>query len=470
MLIKGVYGMVLFDDFVSVQNIINISSEFVEVLKKYGIIDSGKVVIILFIVGFFDGKDGLQQDVCLLKVVSYLDIGDGNYWVYLIENLVVVVDFEVKKIIKIEEGLVILVLMEFCLYDGCDCNVLVVKLLEIIELEGKNYIIIGDIIYWQNWDFYLCFNLCVGLILLMVIYNDNGIKCQVMYEGFFGGMIVFYGDLDVGWYFKVYFDFGDYGMGILMLLIVCGKDVLLNVVLLDEIIVDYIGKLIMISGVVVIFECYVGFEYKYLEMGKFNVSIECWELVVCWISIVGNYDYIFDWVFYDNGIIGIDVGVIGIEVVKGVLVKIMYDFSVKEDICYGMLIDYNIVGIIYQYIYNFCFDFDVDGENNILVVMDFEVKFNIVGGLCISIMQVNQYIIDSEQKVVQKFDLGIICLLSNISKENCMGNLVLYQIIFYVGGMYLVVIGVKFVLDEWIYYCLSFMDKQLWVMCYYLIE
>lgn len=71
--IKGAHGMVLLDDFVSVQNIINTSSEFAEVLKKHGITDPGKVVTTPLTVGFFDGKDGLQQDARLLKVVSYLD-------------------------------------------------------------------------------------------------------------------------------------------------------------------------------------------------------------------------------------------------------------------------------------------------------------------------------------------------------------------------------------------------------------
>jgi hypothetical protein len=37
-----------------------------------------------------------------------------------------------------------------------------------------------------------------------VTYNDNGKKRQVMYQGSLGGMIVPYGDPDVGWYFKAY--------------------------------------------------------------------------------------------------------------------------------------------------------------------------------------------------------------------------------------------------------------------------
>ncbi|MDU6109635.1 MAG: stalk domain-containing protein [Klebsiella pneumoniae] len=403
--IKGAHGMVLLDDFVSVQNIINASSEFAEVLKKHGITDPGKVVTTPLTVGFFDGKDGLQQDARLLKVVSYLDTGDGNYWAHPIENLVAVVDLS-----------------------------------------------------------------RVGPILSTVTYNDNGTKRQVMYEGSLGGMIVPYGDPDVGWYFKAYLDSGDYGMGTLTSPIVRGKDAPSNAVLLDETIADYTGKPTTIPGAVAIFERYAGPEYKHLEMGKPNVSTERRELVVRWISTVGNYDYIFDWVFHDNGTIGIDAGATGIEAVKGVLAKTMHDPSAKEDTRYGTLIDHNIVGTTHQHIYNFRLDLDVDGENNTLVAMDPEVKPNTAGGPRTSTMQVNQYTIDSEQKAAQKFDPGTIRLLSNTSKENRMGNPVSYQIIPYAGGTHPAATGAKFAPDEWIYHRLSFMDKQLWVTRYYPTE
>ncbi len=65
-------------------------------------------------------------------------------------------------------------------------------------------------------------------------YNDNGTKRKVMYEGSLGGMIVPYGDPDIGWYFKAYLDSGDYGMGTLTSPIARGKDAPSNAVLLNE--------------------------------------------------------------------------------------------------------------------------------------------------------------------------------------------------------------------------------------------
>ncbi|MGU0057435.1 copper amine oxidase [Enterobacter hormaechei] len=83
--------------------------------------------------------------------------------------------------------------------------------------------------------------------------------------------------------------------------------------------------------------------------------------MVRWVSTVGNYDYIFDWVFHENGTIGIDAGATGIEAVKGVQTKTMHDVTAKDDTRYGTLIDHNIVGTTHQHIYNFRLDMDVDG-------------------------------------------------------------------------------------------------------------
>jgi primary-amine oxidase len=79
-------------------------------------------------------------------------------------------------------------------------------------------------LHWRNWEMHFKLDSRVGLMFSTVTYNDHGKKRQIMYEGSLGGMIVPYGDPDVGWYFKAYLDSGEYGMGTLTSSIERGKD------------------------------------------------------------------------------------------------------------------------------------------------------------------------------------------------------------------------------------------------------
>lgn len=340
------------------------------------------------------------------------------------------------------------------------------KPLEIIEPEGKNYTITGNSIHWQNWDFHVRLDSRVGPILSTVTYDDKGKKRKIMYEGNLGGMIVPYGDPDAGWYFKAYLDSGDYGMGTLTSPIARGKDAPENAVLLDATIADYSGAPTTIPHAIAVFERYAGPEYKHQEMGQPNISAERRELVIRWISTVGNYDYIFDWVFQQNGTIGIDAGATGIEAVKGVKSKTMHESTAKEDTRYGTLLDHNIVGTTHQHIYNFRLDMDIDGENNSLVEVNPVVAPNERGGPRTSTMQTEQRVVSTEQQAAQKFDPSTVRLLTNFGKENKVGNPVSYQLIPYAGGTHPVAKGANFGKDEWLYHRLSFMDKQLWVTRY----
>ena len=283
--IEGAHGMVLLDDFATVQTAVETSPEYAQALAKRGINDVKKVVATPLTVGYFDGKDGLAQDKRLLKIVSYLNVDDGNYWAHPIEGLVAIVDLEQKKLIKIEDEALIPVPMKPTPYDGRGRKGVAVKPLEIIEPEGKNYTITGNSIHWQNWDFHVRLDSRVGPILSTVTYDDKGKKRKIMYEGSLGGMIVPYGDPDVGWYFKAYLDSGDYGMGTLTSPIARGKDAPENAVLLDATIADYTGAPTAIARAMAVFERYAGPEYKHQEMGQPNLSTERRELVLSLIHI-----------------------------------------------------------------------------------------------------------------------------------------------------------------------------------------
>ncbi len=468
--IKDVHGMVIWDDFISAQEIIEDSKEYAEALKKRGITNVKEVVATPLTVGFFNGEDGLKEDDRLLKIVSYLDIGDGNFWAHPIEGLVAVVNLETKSIEKIEDSGVIPVPMKPNPYDGRDQkNKASVKPIVISEPKGTNYKISGNTIHWQNWDFHLKLDPRVGPVLSTLTYNDQGTKRKVMYEGSLGGMIVPYGDPDIGWYFKAYLDSGDYGMGGLTSPLELGTDVPPNAKLLPATLADNSGAPYTIPNAIAIFERYAGPEYKHNEMlgsGAGNQSRARRELVVRWVSTIGNYDYMFDWVLLANGTIKLDVGASGIEAVKGVKTKTMHDATAKDDTRYGTLIDHNIVGTTHQHIYNFRLDLDVDGEKNSLVELNPAVEKNTSGGPRKSVMVVNQHTVKNEQEASQKFDPSTIRLMSNPNKENRMGNPVSYQIIPFAGGTHPIAKGALFSKDEWIFKRVSFMDKQIWVTNY----
>ncbi|WP_407305530.1 primary-amine oxidase [Acinetobacter sp.] len=462
--LEGTHGMVLLDNFETVQRVIENSPEYQAALSKRGIHDVKKVIANPLTVGYFGGKDGLEKQLNILKVVSYLDTGDGNYWAHPIENLVAVVDVDNEKIIRIEEGSIIPVPMANTPYVSKTPVKSNNKPLITSEPEGKNYSITGQTIHWNNWCFHVALDSRVGLQISTVTYKDKGVKRKVMYEGNLGGMVVPYGDPDVGWYFKSYLDSGEYGMGTLTSSIRVGTDVPDNAVVLDAVIADYKGQPHTIPNAIAIFERYAGPEYKHQEIfGDQNASEERRELVVRWISTVGNYDYMFDWVFNNNGIIGINAGATGIEAVKGVKTRTMHDATAKEDTRFGTLIDHNIVGTTHQHIYNFRLDMDVDGDNNSFLELDPVIAKNTRGGPRTSAIEVKERIVSSEKEAAQKFDPSTIRLISNTNTENKLGNPVSYQIIPFAGGTHPIAKGAQFAPDEWLFKRLSFMDKQIWV-------
>lgn len=464
--LENTFGMVLIDDFIAVQEIIQASPEYKVALKKHGIDDVTKVVGTPLTVGYFGDQDNLDQQLRVLKIVSYLDVGDGNYWAHPIENLVAVVDLDKRKIIKIEEGSVIPVPMTPRPIDGRDQDVVTSKPLNIIEPEGKNYTITGRDVEWHNWKFHIGLDSRTGLQLSTVTFNDKGVDRKIMYQGNLGGMVVPYGDPDMGWYFKSYLDAGEYGMGTLTSPLEKNIDAPENAVLLDAVLPDYQGNPYTIPNAIAVFERYAGPEFKHQEMGQKNVSTERRELVVRWISTIGNYDYIFDWVFEPNGTIGIDAGATGIEAAKGVLAKTMHDPTAKEDTRFGTLIDHNIVGPTHQHIYNFRLDMDVDGETNHIKRIEPVVVANTRGGPRTSAMETRETTVVTETKAKENFDPASVRLISNASKENRMGNPVSYQMIPFAGGTHPIAKGANFADDEWLFNRLNFMDKQIWVTNY----
>ena len=90
------------------------------------------------------------------------------------------------------------------------------------------------------------------------------------------------------------------------------------------------------------------------------------ELVVRSASEIGNYDYLMDYVFQQNGMIRVMVGATGLDIVKGVASTSMSDPTAAADTAYGTLIAPNLVAPNHDHFFNYRLDFDVDGQANSL--------------------------------------------------------------------------------------------------------
>lgn len=471
--IKDAHGMILMDDWETAQKAIEASDEYKKALTERGIKDIKKVIATPLSVGYFGPNDtSADPDKNLLKVVSYLDTGDGNFWGHPIENLVAVVDLLQKKVIQVQDEGVIPVPMKNASYTMKDITSKrePAKPLNIEQPKGTSYHVNGDEITWQNYTFHVRLDPRVGPVISTMTYNDHGNVRKIMYEGNLGGMTVPYGDPEVGWYFKSYMDSGEYGIGNLGRTLIKGSDVPANAKLFNATLADYQGKPYVSHNVLGLFERDGGPEWTHNDFVTGTTeSRDRRELVLRFITTVGNYDYIFDWVLQQNGNIRIDTGASGLEAVKAVNSKTIHDSTSAKDTRNGTLLDQNIVGVYHQHIFNFRLDMDVDGQNN--NVEEYQPKAQHVDNNAFpyrnSEMVVDKKVYQNELDAAQKWtDPSKLLLITNNQKENKQGYPTGYQIIPYAGGTQPFAENLLFTNDSYLAKRIGYSGNHFWVTPY----
>jgi primary-amine oxidase len=89
-------------------------------------------------------------------------------------------------------------------------------------------------------------------------------------------------------------------------------------------------------------------------------------LVLRTAAVIGNYDYLLDWRFEQDGTIRVAVGATGIIETKGVKEKTAseHDMGKGADDEYGHFVGESTVGVDHDHFFSFRLDLDVDGQNN----------------------------------------------------------------------------------------------------------
>lgn len=368
-------SMVLLEEFIGAMELALGAPEMVTGLEKRGLTPDD-VFCLPLTAGAFGGDDEAGRR--LMKVPCYVNPTGSNFYAKPIEGLFATVDLNGKEVLEVTDTGVVPVPEDPWGYTAEELKARFgslrpeMKPQTVSAPEGANYSIDGSMVSWDIWRFHYRIDKRPGLVLSMIDVNDRGTWRSVLYQAHLSEVFVPYMDPDQGWYWRTYMDSGEYGFGIFMSPLTPGVDCPKDATYLDITLSDDTGKPFPVPGAVCVFERAIGdpawrhFEI-FAQTPDNPVPAEgrpATELVMRYASEVGNYDYLIDYVFQQDGGMRIGVGSTGLDAVKGVASKSMKDPTAEADTRYGTLIAPNLVAPNHDHYFNFRMDFDIDGEAN----------------------------------------------------------------------------------------------------------
>uniref|UniRef100_A0A2N9EH32 Amine oxidase n=1 Tax=Fagus sylvatica TaxID=28930 RepID=A0A2N9EH32_FAGSY len=335
------YPLLTFDEQIVASELPQTYQPFLESIKKRGL-NLSDVVCSDYSVGWF----GEVESKRVLKLLCFYIDGSVNLYVRPLEGITLVVDLDEMKIVEYYDRFIVPVPKA----EGTDYRASKQKPpfgprlngAVLVQPDGPGFKIDGHTVSWANWVFHLGFD----------------VRADPTEE----------------WYYKTFFDSGEFGFGQFAVSLKPLVDCPANAVFLDSYYAAEDGTPVKISNTFCIFENHAGhIMWRHTELGIPGEVIREVRpevsLVVRMVSTVGNYDYIIDWEFKPSGSIKLGIGLIGVLEVKGVTYT--HIDQIKEDV-HGTLLADNTIGVYHDHFLTYYLDLDVDGEANSFVKNNLE--------------------------------------------------------------------------------------------------
>ena len=343
------------------------NAEFKAGLQKRGVTDFTKIFCAPFSAGYYanPAHDGKR----LVKVACFdTRRSTTNLFGWPIERLYALVDLRRREVLGVTDQGVVPITERDMNFTEAAAGPLrdPRKPTALAQPAGANFQIAGHEVTWGKWRFHARVDPRVGTVISLARWQDASEVRSVLYQGYLSEMFVPYMDADYGWQTRTYFDTGEYGAGILATPLKPGVDCPATATFLPATFGHDKGEPMTTPNALCVFERSGGDpiwrHYEPMNQtyeGRANV-----ELVVRMVTTIGNYDYLFDWVFNDAAEIEVRVGATGIDALKGVASQRMSDATAAADTKYGTLVAPNIVAVNHDHYFNFRLDIDVDGPGN----------------------------------------------------------------------------------------------------------
>ena len=339
--------------------------EFIAAMERRGITDLTFIDCIAIPPGYFGTVE--QQG----RRIGYVYCSDArgvrNTWTRSIGGLTVVVDMEDGTVLRVVDEGVIPVPETLAEYDRASLGQPreVQGPIHVSQPLGPGFTLDGHQVRWQNWSFHVRPDSRLGMVISTVRYRDGDRDRPVLYESSLSEIFVPYMDPSFAWHSRNFIDAGEFAAGGLTKPLLPGRDCPDHAVYFDHVVAGDDGRPGDRPNMICVFERVAG-DVSWRHIGDPKASRPKRDLVVRMAAVLGNYDYLFDWVFDQNGSIRIGVGATGIAEVKTVIEADATTRPVGETRAdaHGRFVAPHIVAVNHDHYFNFRIDLDVDGPRN----------------------------------------------------------------------------------------------------------
>ncbi len=377
--LEGVQPNWLREEFTAMDKEIRKHPDFIAAMKKRGITDFTFISCDALPPGYFDTEE--ERGRRLAHVQCKDESGVRNTWSREIVGLTAVVDVNAKQVLRIVDDGVTPITKAVADYDPASIGTMreVRSPIRIDQPLGAGFQLQGHVVEWQKWRFHVRADQRVGTIISTVTYNDGARRRPVMYEGHLSEMFVPYMDPSFDWRRRNFFDAGEFNSGGFAKPLLRGLDCPDNAVYIDGLVSGDQGRPKGVPNVMCVFEREAG-DMAWRHFSEDAESRRKRDLVVRSAAVLGNYDYVFDWTFQQDGSIRVSVGASGIAEVKSTSVARADDRppagggsaesggpTTDPADAFGRFVDQNLIAVNHDHYFNFRIDLDVDGPVNSFV-------------------------------------------------------------------------------------------------------
>ena len=346
------------EDSAIVDRILRADPRWRQALLARGIRDLSRIAVISWSAGYY-ALPGTETGRIVRAVPHSLEGNTRNFFAHPVEGLVAHVNLTTGKVIDLLDTGRNIPVPKTPSELSAPFNLPLrepAAPLNITQPNGPGYTIQDGEVRWQKWRFRFAMHPREGLVLYTVGYEDGGRVRPILYRASLSEMVVPYGDPSAGWFFRNSFDAGEFGLGLNASSLRPGVDCPANCRTFDAAMVEPTGQPSLQRSVIALYERDGGILWKHDEEVRRGR-----DLVIGFVSTVGNYDYAFDWIFRQDGSLEMKASLTGIMAVKAVADGAPHD-------PFSHLVAPNTAAPHHEHFFTFRLDFDVDGAASNRVV------------------------------------------------------------------------------------------------------